>query len=298
MTRTPSHVLLALMTALAVAGCSGGSSDSTSSTAAASAGKADSADSADSAAGGSAQAGAAAPEAAGKAGTVVNARVASGPALIRTGELSVQVRDVRRAADAAGALARGAGGAVQSEERSGSGEKASAVVVLRVPPRSFDQVLTRLSSLGKERDRQLGTTDVTDQVVDLDSRIGTQEASVARVRALLDRAGSLGEVVQIEGELTKRTADLESLQARLAALDEQVDLSTLTLRLDGDADPAAAPASGPLGFRDGLAAGWDAILVLGRAAGVTLGAVLPFSPLLLVAGALLWRSRSRRPVAA
>ena len=225
--------------------------------------------------------------------SVTSGRVAPGAALVRTAELSVRVADVRRAADRAGRLAASAGGVVATEERSRAGEDGSALLVLRVPPGELDAMIGRLAELGEELDRRLSTTDVTEQVVDLDSRIATQQASVARVRALLDRARNLGEVVQIEGELTERTADLESLEARLEALEGQVDLSTITLQLSGEDGPALA-GTGPRGFSDGLAAGWAALVAVGRAAGVTAGAVLPFTPLLLVAWGLVRRSRSRR----
>lgn len=224
--------------------------------------------------------------------TVVSRRAAAGASLIRTADLSVRVDDVRRAADEAGRITAAAAGQVSAEERSGSGDESSAVVVLRVPPAAFDDVLGRLAALGEEQERRVGTQDVHEQVVDLASRVATQKASVARVRALLDQADDLGEVVQVEGELTQRTADLESLQSRLAALEEQVELSTVTLRLHADDDrigPAAAP-----GFLDGLAAGWDAVLVSLRLVGVTIGAVLPFTPLLLVVGLLVHRSLARR----
>jgi hypothetical protein len=115
------------------------------------------------------------------------------------------------------------------------------------------------------------------------------------VRALLEEAERLADVVQVEGELTRRTADLESLQARLAAVRGQVEQSTITVSLVGDA-AAVAAATGPRGFSDGLAAGWDALVAVTRALGVTAGALLPFSPLLLLVGVLVWRSR-RRPSA-
>ena len=219
-------------------------------------------------------------------------RVGPAAAVIRTGELVVVVDDVRRAAEEAAGVVGGAGGSVESEERARDDGAGSAVLRLRVPPAAFDDTLRRLSGLGKEQSRRIGSQDVTDQVVDLDSRLATQRASVERVRALLAEADTLGEVVQVESELTRRTADLESLQARLAALTEQVDLSSLTLRLSDERGVAAA--SDPLGFRDGLQKGWEALLTAGRVAAVATGALLPFTPLLVALLLLLWRVRTRR----
>lgn len=224
---------------------------------------------------------------------LVDLRAVPGLAVIRTADLEVRVDDVRKAADEAGRLARAAGGGVEGEDRSGTADGGSATLSLRVPPKAFDQTITALSGLGDERSRRLGSEDVTDQVVDLEARLATQRASVDRVRALLSEAEKLGEVVQIEAELTKRTADLEALQARLESLDARVDLSTITLRLDSEGGPVVAGA--PLGFGDGLRAGWSALAGTGRVLAVTAGALLPFVPVLLVVGFFIWRARSRRP---
>ncbi len=247
----------------------------------------------------SADAGAAmeAPDSAGSTGggdtsQVLDLRAAPGLAVIRTADLEVRVDDVRKAADEAGRLVRAAGGGVDGEERSGTGDAGAASIVLRVPPKAFDQTITALSALGDERSRRLGSEDVTDQVVDLEARLATQRASVGRVRTLLGEAEKLGEVVQIEAELTKRTADLESLEARLTSLDARVDLSTITLRLDGEGGPVLAGA--PAGFGDGLRAGWSALTSTGRVLAVTAGALLPFVPVLLVVGFVVWRTRGRR----
>ena len=216
-------------------------------------------------------------------------------AVVRTGELEVVVEDVARAADEAARVVTAARGQVEGDDRARDGGPQRAVLRLRVPPAAFDATVARLAGLGEERSRRLGSQDVTEQVVDLDSRLATQRASVARVRALLSQATDLGEVVQVEAELTKRTADLESLEARLAALTAQVDLAGITLQLTSQDSPALA--GGALGFGDGLREGLDALRAVGRGVGVTAGALLPWSPVLLVAGALLWRAR-RRPTAA
>ena len=228
-------------------------------------------------------------------------------AVVRTGDLAVVVEDVDVAAEEAARLVRAARGRVEADERArdGAPERARdggperardrgpdrATLRLRIPPGAFDATVGRLAGLGEETSRRLGSDVVTDQVVDLDSRLATQRASVARVRALLADAKTLGEVVQVEAELTRRTADLESLEARLGALTAQVDLGTLELSLT-TAGPVDA-AGGPPGFRDGLRHGLDALQAVGRAFGVAAGALLPWSPVLLGAGLLLWRARRR-----
>ena len=71
--------------------------------------------------------------------------------------------------------------------------------------------MDRLAQLGDEQTRSVQTQDVTESLVDVESRLVTQQASVDRVRALLAKANTIGEVVSIESELTKREADLDSL---------------------------------------------------------------------------------------
>ena len=217
-----------------------------------------------------------------------------GSAVIRTAELGVRVDDVRAAADAAGRLAREAGGGVELE-RTDAGDTANAELRLRVPPERFDEVLSRLAGLGDERSRSMSTEEVGDELVDLDSRLATQRASVERVRALLAEASNLGEVVQIEAELTRRTADLESLQARRAALGEQVALSTIALTLDSEEGEVVAGAPG---FLDGLRGGWEALVAAARVLATVTGALLPFLPFVLLGAWLTLKLRRRRPAPA
>lgn len=66
-------------------------------------------------------------------------------------------------------------------------------------------------------------------------------------------------------------------------------MSTLEVWVTADEAAVAALAPPATGFRGGLEAGWDALAAFGRAAAVTVGAVLPW---LAVAGvlALAWRA--------
>jgi hypothetical protein len=141
--------------------------------------------------------------------------------------------------------------------------------------------------------RSARAQDATDQVVDLDSRVATQQASVTRVRALLAQATSIGDVVAVESELARREADLDSLQRRLATLRDRVALSTLTVELRGG--PAVTPPSGPPpGFGTGLGAGWAGLKVIGAAVATAAGFLLPFLPLIAVVVGLTWVIVRRR----
>jgi hypothetical protein len=236
----------------------------------------------------------AAAEKPGRTGTDAQQLDLAEPALIRTAEMTVRVDDVAARARQAQDHARSAGGSVAGDDRSGSGEQARADLVLKVLPGRLDGVLDQLGALGEETQRRSSTENVTEQVADVESRVATMQASIARIRAILSRATRIGDVVSVEGELSRRVTELESLQARQRALAGQVGMATVTLHLVARGGPAAADRGAFLG---GLQDGWSAFT---RTLGwllAALGAVLPF---LLVAVPLLaaarwYVRRQRRP---
>jgi hypothetical protein len=234
------------------------------------------------------------PEAGAPAQLVVDSR-----SLIFTGTVTIQVTDVGRAASDVSALATGAGGFVGGDERTSDKDRAQARLTLRVPSARFTNVVEGVSKLGKDgRDesRQLSTQDVTDQVTDVDARIATGQASVDRVRDLLARAQTIGEIVSLESELSRREADLESLKSRKRKLNDQATLSTITAVLLGPATGKAAPDKPETGFLAGLAAGWRSFTASVGVLLTVLGALLPWLialgvPVLAV---LWWLRRTRR----
>ena len=138
------------------------------------------------------------------------------------------------------------------------------VIALRVPVAEYEQVMSSLGELGLPTNLVEKASDVTAQVVDLDSRIKTMKEGVERVRALMADATKVSEVIAIESELSSREADLEALLAEQAALSDQVALSTVTVTVKAITDkPVAAPVLSPppaarTGFLGGLDKGWAA----------------------------------------
>lgn len=214
--------------------------------------------------------------------------------IIYTGEITVRVEDVDRAAARVGALADGAGGFVAGDKRSSNEEQSEAHLTLRVPAERFIATVDELARLGEEESRGISTEDVTQQVVDLDAQIASQNASVERTRALLARAQSIGEIVSIEAELAKRESALATLEARKRRLADLTALSTVTVHL---ITPEAA-ASRDAGFLTGLDAGATAFLGAMIVILTIIGFLLPFLVVIGLPVALVWRLLRRRRAAA
>jgi Domain of unknown function (DUF4349) len=226
--------------------------------------------------------------------------------IIRTASLTVRTTDVLATSEKAATLAQALGGFVAGEKTQASPDepsKSEAVVVLRVPADRLPALLSQLRGLGTLLSEDQSADDVTGQVIDVAARIAAQKASVARIRALLARATTLGQVVQIEGELTSRQAALESLEGQAAALADQTTLATATMTVVGPkvvvAKHHTAPA--PRGFTTGLSKGWHAFTTAGTWLLTAIGVLLPFLLLLTpfaIAGYVLARRRTRAVPAA
>ena len=215
----------------------------------------------------------------------------AGRSLVYTASLTVRTKDIAGATANAETLAAANGGFV-GDEKSESGTVpdvqglTQSTVTLRVPSTAFDKVLGQLGTGGVVQDETRTASDVTAQVVDTTTRIAAQQASIARITDLMKSAGSLSDVVSLEGELSRREADLESMQAQLAALDDQVSLSTITVTYLVPEAPSPKPTvvKHQNALQRGLHDGWRAFLGVVKVLLILLGAVLPF--VLLVA--VLW----------
>ena len=306
-------VLLALTAVIGLAGCSassGASSDSAASTSGGAVGDGSAKSFAD---------GVAAPDKAAAGGSANSdvTKTAQGAAttqlLARTASLSMKVKDLNEAATRTRGAALAAGGQVVQENlQTGSlpdpvatpdssnvspsstvrYPEGSGTMLIQVPGNKLDATLDALSRIGSVSDRQIGTEDVTGQVVDTKARLATMKESVARVRALMAQATKLSDIVTLESEVSRRQADLESLEAQLSSLNGRVAMSPITVTFWTTTAPVETPSKGFLG---GLKSGWHAFTAATNAIVTAVGALLPFGILAAIVGipVLAW-TRKRR----
>jgi hypothetical protein len=150
--------------------------------------------------------------------------------IIFTAEMTVAVTDVAGAGEEATREIEALGGFLFGQRTTGSLQPTS-VLTFKIKPGDFQTALTALGSIGDIRSQEVSADDVTERIVDLESRIATATASVERLRALLLEATDIKAVVELEAELLARETELETLRGSLRTLEDQVALATIVLTL-------------------------------------------------------------------
>jgi hypothetical protein len=204
--------------------------------------------------------------------------------IVYTAELTVRARSVSAAVTRATSIVTGAGGYISAENASndpGHPDRATATVGVKIPVAVYATTLSQLSAgLGTQLSLEQQAQDVTEQVADVSSRVASDEAAIAQLRALLRHAGSVSDLLTVQEQINSEESDLESLQAQQSALNHETSYATVTVTILGpQAKPVVkhAKAVPPPGFTGGLSGGWRAFRTAVSWLLAIIGAVAPFA---------------------
>lgn len=222
--------------------------------------------------------------------------------IIQNAQATVQVIDIRDAADEIAALAEEHDGYVESTNiRTTPVEDTTSApappdsgygsISIRVPSADLAEVVKELSSSGKVLASSVSKQDVTSTAIDLRARVDSSRTSVERLTELMSNTATVSELIEAETALAERQAELESYEQQLAALDDQVAMSSLHVDLTRSATPTAAD---PAGFGDGLLAGWNGLIVSLNALVIAFGFLLPWLAVAAAVLVVIWLIRRRR----
>ncbi|WP_295010945.1 DUF4349 domain-containing protein [uncultured Microbacterium sp.] len=217
--------------------------------------------------------------------------------IVRTGTATVQVRDVRRAVDALGDLAKKHGGYVESQQIGSTAPTPAdgttlapptaggdGWVTLRVPAADLERTMDELSAQGTLLASSIGQNDVTATTTDLRAQVDALSTSVARLQQLMAQASSVADLLTAESTLTDRQSQLQSAQQQLKDLEAQVQMSSVQVSLVRETTATADPA----GFGDGIAAGWHGLVVSLNALVIAIGFLLPWLAVAAVVALIVW----------
>jgi hypothetical protein len=207
--------------------------------------------------------------------------------IITTGQMSLEVGDIDAAVNRAEAAIAGLGGSIDSSNQYGSGGDATASITFRVPAAKWYEAVSTLRAIGtKVLSLQTNSADVTLQAVDLDARIANLEKTEAALQAIMARATAIADVIAVETELSQVEGQIEELKAERNHLQNQVDMSTLTVTFQLPAKTVTTQATQDWTLGSQIDQAGAALVRIGQGL-VTLGVWLMIVVLPLVLGALV-----------
>ena len=150
----------------------------------------------------------------------------------------IEVDDISKGINDVIALSDRHGGQIYERTINITDDRSStASFVIKLPPEQIEQAIADLDAIGIRRTASQGTEDVTGQAVDIDARLVTAQASLDRVRKLLESATDLGQILSLESQLTERETLVEQYTAMKRAISDRVSLATLRVQLTLSPEP-------------------------------------------------------------
>jgi hypothetical protein len=155
--------------------------------------------------------------------------------IIYTASMQVSVFNLKDAMERAEAMPNKYGGFVQN--------MTGAYFVMRIPSAQLRPAMEEVAGLGIVDNRTLDAQDVTEEYLDIETRIEVLEVTQKQMMELLTKARTVEEALHVRQSLDAITMELEVLKGRLRRLESLVSYSTLTLNLVERGPHTATPTS-------------------------------------------------------
>ena len=169
--------------------------------------------------------------------------------IIKNAEITLLVADTDVAIDRTTQVAADYGGYVVSSrawyEQWYTENYKHATITLAAPVDQFEQVMRRLRGLAlRVTDENISGQDVTDEYVDLQSRLDNLKATRDRIREFLEQAQDVEDALEVNAELTAVEDQIEQVQGRMNYLFDRASYSTIVVQLEPEL-PSVAPTPTP-----------------------------------------------------
>lgn len=171
--------------------------------------------------------------------------------IIKNGEMNLMVLDTDRALDQVTGIAVDNGGyIVNSKTWTQDGFK-YASITMGVPSDQFEATQRRLRAIAVTvlSDTSSGQ-DVSEEYVDLQSRLTNLEATEARTREFLSQAKNVDEALQVNAKLTEIEGEIEQVKGRMQYLKDRSAYSTIAVNLEPQRPtPTPSPTPTPVAWQ-------------------------------------------------
>ncbi|MGI6642496.1 MAG: DUF4349 domain-containing protein [Bacillota bacterium] len=200
--------------------------------------------------------------------------------IVRNAVLNVEVSrgKVREAAQQAMSIVQVHFGYIEQSSMAQSTAEddfSSFYMTARVPSGELDSTMEELAGIGRVKRQDTSSSDITDQYVDLDARLRNKIVQEERLLKIIGEAKSVGELLQVEGELSRVRGDIESMQAQINHYDKSVAMASLSFTAMQEGSGVKPPSPWGDIWRTFVNAWRNVLLVAARSAPgiITLGAL-------------------------
>ncbi len=159
--------------------------------------------------------------------------------VVRTGYLSLVVKDVAWTIEQITKYAAEHGGFIANSTLEKKAVAPVGSVTLRVAAKDYEATLQEMKNYGEVVSQTTNGQDITEEYVDLDSRLKNLQATEAQLLEIMKRAGKISEVLEVQNQLTQTRSEIEVITGRMKYLKQSAEFSTLTVNIA--TDPSALP---------------------------------------------------------
>lgn len=181
--------------------------------------------------------------------------------LIKTGNIGFETEDVYETRTKVNSLIKQFNAYISSESEDYYGNKINQYLTVRIPNKYFEPFVDALCDGIEHFDnKNIYVEDVTDEFVDTEARIANKKALEQKYIALLEKATSIEDILEIEKEINYLREDIELAEAHLKNLSSQISYSTLDLYIYERTSEVTHTEEPENRFVLGLIGGWEAVV--------------------------------------
>lgn len=166
-----------------------------------------------------------------------NSKIVNDRMVIYTANLSIEVSSYKKTLSfIQKELEKTDGYIVESNAYSvGKDDSVEGTITVRIPQEGFHTFLQSVESGStKVLNRSISGQDVTEEFVDLDSRLKSKQVVERRLLEFMEKAEKTEDLLNISSDLAAIQEEIEQIKGRMNFLDNQVSLATVTLHVRED----------------------------------------------------------------
>ena len=203
--------------------------------------------------------------------------------IIYNADLSLESTDFDAARTALTDAVEAHGGYISYSDLSGSAEDQDRYshYTVRIPADSYRDFLEAVSGAANVLSVSESAEDITSEYIDVEARIASLENQRSRLNELADTAETTADLLEIESQLSDVQYQLESYTRQRSWMDDQVQYSTVDIRLS---EVKTLTPETPVGFAEeagrAFLDGWEAFSLFIK--GLVLGLIYAWPAVLIV----------------